>query len=357
MHRTRALHGLLLSLFSADELRRFIRYGPDGDAIAAELPGASASPAALAEAVVTALDARGLDDEFFARVLAERPRRVADVNKVRDAWAHATPADPTRPATSGRPVVGAPARSRFVVLTALEVEARAVLEQLADLREQVLLSGTIIDIGDLHGDDKIVEVAVAQGGAGNVSAAALSTELLGNLRPAALLFVGVAGGIKDVAIGDVVAATKVYGYTSGKAGGEFLARPDVGRSAYRFEQRARADARRGAWLKRRKGEPTGEPTAYVGPIAAGEAVVASKRSPIFSFLREHYSDALAVEMEGRGLLEAAWMQHVEAMVIRGISDCIDGKSKADASGSQKLAARNAAAFAAEVMLNVQFGET
>lgn len=354
MHRTRALHGLLLSLFSADELRRFIRYGPDGDAIAAELPGASASPAALAEAVVTALDTRGLDDHFFDRVLAERPRRVADINTVRDAWAHATP-DPTRPATSGPPAVAAPGRSRFVVLTALEVEARAVLELLEKLREQVLPSGTIVEVGDLHGDGKIVEVAVAQGGAGNIPAAALSTELLGNLRPAALLFVGVAGGIKDVAIGDVVAATKVYGYASGKAGGEFLARPDVGRSAYRFEQRARADARRGAWLKRRKGEPSGEPTAHVGPIAAGEAVVASKRSPIYKFLREHYSDALAVEMEGRGLLEAAWMQHVEAMVIRGISDCIDGKSKADASGSQKLAARNAAAFAAEVMLNVQFG--
>jgi len=355
MHRTRALHGLLLSLFSADELRRFIRYGPDGDAIAAELPGASASPAALAEAVVTALETRGLDDHFFDRVLAERPRRVADINTVRDAWAHATP-DPTRPATSGRPAASAPGRSRFVVLTALPVEASALLELLENLREQVLPSGTIVEVGDLHGDGKIVEVAVAQGGAGNIPAAALSTELLGSLRPAALLFVGVAGGIKDVAIGDVVAATKVYGYASGKAQGEFQARPDVGRSAYRFEQRARADARRGAWLKRRKGEPSGEPTAHVGPIAAGEAVVASKRSPIYKFLREHYSDALAVEMEGRGLLEAAWMQHVEAMVIRGISDCIDGKSKADASGSQKLAARNAAAFAAEVMLNVQFGD-
>ena len=354
MHRTRALHGLLLSLFSADELRRFIRYGPDGDAIAAELPGASASPAALAEAVVTALETRGLDDDFFKRVLAERPRRASDISKVRDAWATGTPADAVKP-SSGPPIGMDTARSRFVVLTALEIEARAVLEQLENLRERVLPSGTIIEVGDLRGDGKSVEVAVAQGGAGNIPAAALSTELLGNLRPAALLFVGVAGGLKDVAIGDVVAASKVYGYASGKAGNEFITRPDVGRSAYRFEQRARADARRGLWVKRRKGEPSGEPTAYVGPIAAGEAVVASERSPIYKFLREHYSDALAVEMEGRGLLEAAWMQHVEAMVIRGISDCIDGKSKADAGGPQKLAARNAAAFAAEVMLNVQFG--
>jgi len=251
-------------------------------------------------------------------------------------------------------------RGRAVILTALPVEYEAVRAHLRSLREEIH-KGTIYERGNFIAGERWWEIGIAQIGAGNSGAAFEAERAIAYFDPHIVLFVGVAGGIKDVALSDVVAATRVYGYESGKAQrSSFLSRPDVGESSYRLVQRAKAEARKKDWLQRIRGrEPvkTSPPRAFVGPIAAGEKVVASTRSDIFTFLHSHYNDALAVEMEGRGFLQATHgNEHVQALIVRGVSDLLDGKSHADAHGSQEMAARHASAFAFEILARLDTAE-
>lgn len=88
MTRGATLHRLLCSLFAADELRRFILAGRDGDELALHLPGINVSLAQLADDIVAMLTGRGLiDHEFFGELERVRPRRVKEIRIVRTVWA------------------------------------------------------------------------------------------------------------------------------------------------------------------------------------------------------------------------------------------------------------------------------
>ncbi|NEQ67167.1 MAG: tetratricopeptide repeat protein [Symploca sp. SIO2D2] len=244
---------------------------------------------------------------------------------------------------------------RAVILTAIRVEYMAVQAYLKKPQEEVY-HGTVYERGNFSANKQVWDVIIAEIGAGNPGAAGQAERAIAYFNPQVILFVGVAGGIKDVRLGDVVASTKVYAYESGKAGETFQPRPEIGLSAYSLEQRARVEAREEDWLKRLPSPPETTPTVFVAPIAAGEKVIASTKSEVFQFLRSNYGDAVAVEMEGIGFLDATHAnQQVSAMVIRGISDLIDGKSEVDAQGYQEIAASHASAFAFQVLakLNVK----
>lgn len=255
------------------------------------------------------------------------------------------------PITDSGQTRAVPPSRTAVVVTALEVEALAAKEHLRDIREDVHANGTVYLVGRFGDGPSSWRVAVVVAGAGNPTAAMELERAITHFQPQVVLLVGVAGGIKDVTLGDVVAADKVYGYERGKAEAEFHPRPDAFKSAYALVQRARIEASNGEWRKRIFGGPGRTlPRAFVGPIAAGEKVIAAHDSPVYAFLRASYSDALAVEMEGAGFLAAAHAnQDVRALVVRGISDLVEGKAAADAQGGQMAAARNAAAFAYELL--------
>lgn len=234
-----------------------------------------------------------------------------------------------------------------IILTALEVETRAVLRHLLD-RSEELVGGTVFHCGTFEGWN----VAVGEIGPGNASAAAVATRAVGHFKPRVALFVGVAGGVKDVALGDVVVANKVYGYESGKESkAGFKPRPESLKAAHAVEQRARALRVHEVWRQRL--DPSlghVKPNIVVGPIAAGEKVIANSQKATARLLQNHYSDTVAVEMEGRGFLEGVHLDSsVEGGVIRGISDLLDGKAEADQGGSQVRAADAASAAAFEIL--------
>ncbi|NUP19439.1 MAG: 5'-methylthioadenosine/S-adenosylhomocysteine nucleosidase [Streptomyces sp.] len=228
-----------------------------------------------------------------------------------------------------------------VVLTALAVEYAAVRSHIVDREELVHdKHGTRVERGRLEGTDWTV--AIAELGEGPVNAAALTTQIASWLNPQAVLFVGVAGSLKeDIAVGDVVVGTKVYGIHGGKQTAKgFLVRPEAWPGSNALVQAARSAVRDMAEVR-----------AHFKPIAAGDVVLADSRSEIAKHLREHYNDAAAIEMEGSGAAHAAHLNgQLDVLVIRGISDLANtGKNKADASGSQERAAAQAAAVAVAVL--------
>jgi nucleoside phosphorylase len=247
-----------------------------------------------------------------------------------------------------------------VILTALQVEARAVLEHLDEPSTEYDHVETAYSCGTFSVGDNRWKVAVAECGPGNQRAGDVATHAVIHFRPALVLFVGVAGSLKtDVPLGDVVASTKVYNYHSGKAEKDFLPRPAVENTSYSMEQLARLVARTGAWLKRirrRHPDRPDDPAVHVGPIAAGEQVDADERSHTHKLIKRFCGDALAVEMEGYGTLAATRISKVEAIIVRAISDNVVDKAQCDGKGWQPVAAHYASAFAFELLANYQVGQ-
>jgi len=154
-----------------------------------------------------------------------------------------------------------------------------------------------------------------------------------------------------------VAVTKAYGYEYGKETESFKTRPEAPESTYDLIQRARAVARNKKWIDRIHGEFKQLPKAFVGPIASGEKVLASTQSTTYELIRSSYNDALAIDMESVGFLRATHAnRELMSIVIRGISDLINGKYKSDSEGSQELASRNAAAFVFELISKHNFSK-
>lgn len=239
----------------------------------------------------------------------------------------------------------------IVILTALALEQEAIVSKLSEVEIcEHPESKTQYKIGYFClSNGNRLKIIVGRSNQTNVNAAIETERMIQHFDPSHILFVGVAGGLKDVTIGDIVIGADVYGYERAKVTEEYLSRPKFAFSSYDLEMEAVDFSNSTIWKKKSfsiaNQKFQKQVSVLSGTIASGEKVVASTRSDLFKFIKSHVSNALAIEMEGLGFLEACrHYPSIKSLIIRGISDLVDGKNHADKDGSQQYAANNAAEF-------------
>ncbi|MEV7216620.1 5'-methylthioadenosine/S-adenosylhomocysteine nucleosidase [Kitasatospora cineracea] len=232
-----------------------------------------------------------------------------------------------------------------VILTALNLEYQAVRQRLVDPQVHRHERGTRFEVGTVRGTS--CRVALGLTSKGNQSAAVIAERAVQEFSPAAVLFVGVAGALWDTTgLGDVVVASHVYAYHGGTSEDDGLkARPRVWEAPHGISQLASHLARLNDWADPAPGHED-PPQVRFGAIAAGEIVQNSRISAEAQWIRQHYNDALAIEMEAAGVAQAGHLSGAPVAIVRGISDRADGtKNSSDDRSWQPRAAANAAAFA------------
>lgn len=250
-----------------------------------------------------------------------------------------------------------PVYRKAIVATALSLETRAFIEVMHQNQNQnqilmTLSDGTVVHRYQINGYHTW-QVYVLEVGSGNVQAAAKCQSALRELRADIIIFMGIAGRIKSgVEKGDVVIAERIAFYETGKDTADgTLPRGDRLLSSNRLCSMARALVIQTSWAdKFLLQQPL---KAVIGVVASGEKVLTSQRSEVYKHLRNHYSDVIAVEMEGYGTAVAAQLNSVDWIVVRAISDYLDDKS-ADNDTFQPTAAKQAAAFVTELISRLAY---
>jgi hypothetical protein len=160
---------------------------------------------------------------------------------------------------------------KVVILTPLSLEQDAA-------RPYLLSPGFHLDgsnaylTGGFEGRHQFYDIAVFETGPRNSAVALAAEKALSLFHPNIAILLGIAGGVKDVAIGDVAVGTKAYGYESGKQTTDgFVYRPDVYLSSQALVAQARLVAKSNDWKKRSEYAPNRNVT--FGPAANAAAFV------------------------------------------------------------------------------------
>lgn len=237
-----------------------------------------------------------------------------------------------------------------LILTPLALEYDAVVKHLTGERETIFKDQANYEKWGFKGKHHQYTVIVQETGIKNLDMALAAERAIQSFKPQIALLIGIAGGVRDVKIGDVVVARSAFHYDSGKESESgFLPRPAEYTFSKELLARAQALSRNPAW-KRRTADGAPNAAIIIGPIAAGDKVVAGTNNSTFQSITQHLSHIKALEMEAGGFgLAIQPYRDLHALVIRGISDLCAGKAETDQQNWQLVAAERAAAFGFELL--------
>ena len=248
-----------------------------------------------------------------------------------------------------------------VILTAHEIDYKAVRNHLTELKEETHTQGTVYELGHFSGDEQTWEVAIAEIDNSNTSAASETERAISYFNPDVIFLVGAANGINRVSIGDVLVATKVYGYESGTAENKFLSQPEVQEPSYQLRARAKAERKKTDWLNRLSSRNANSSVdIHLVPIASGEKEIGNNQieTELLLFLNTQYNDAVAVENLGLGFLKAANAnEKTFALIVYGISSLISVNVETIQADSRAIALQNASAFTFEILAKYKISDT
>ncbi|MEL6942206.1 MAG: hypothetical protein AAFO82_06020 [Bacteroidota bacterium] len=237
-----------------------------------------------------------------------------------------------------------PSTVDVMILTPIPIEYQGIRNYLHGIHT-VEQEGIYYEVGHFQGLHHHYSVAIREIGANNTTSSLATEKAVNHFQPSIIILFGIAGGIKDVKIGDIVIGECSYDYETGKETAEgSLARPQSTNYDSKLIEFARHVNRQGKW--RQKLLSQHYPSVLFGAVASGNKVVSSTDSLVFRYIKKHLNNSLCLEMEASGFGKVVDQNRdrLRPFLIRGISDLINNKSTTDGEGGQELAVQNAATF-------------
>lgn len=227
------------------------------------------------------------------------------------------------------------------IIGAMDLEVEMLIEAMEE-KKVVEYARRTFYIGKLEG----ANVVLARCGIGKVNAATCVQMMVDKFGITDIINTGVAGSLNEkIDIGDIVLATNAlyhdmeaiaFGYERGQVPQmdvfEFPTSPELIKIAEDACKKVNADVK-----------------VFKGRIASGDQFIAGKE--IKNNIKTWF-DPMCVEMEGAAMAHAAYLNGINCLIIRAISDKADDSAEMDYPTFEKKAAIHCAGMVKEMMKNI-----